>query len=191
VLREEVNGQVQGGVVRFPVKLTSSAMRARFNTKDGQLYLAGLRGWQSNAAKEGGFDRIRYTGAAVTMPTGLHAGPSGMKISFTSPLDKESAENPDNYAVEVWNYKWTSNYGSGEFSTLPDAPGQPKDPKKKNHDPLTVKAAKLSEDGKSVLLEIEGMKPVMQMKITMRIAGADKSAVSYEIYNTIHEISSQ
>jgi len=73
VLKEEVNGQMQGGVVRFPVKFTSSAMRARFNSKDGQLYLSGLRGWQSNAAKEGGFDRVRYTGAPVCMPTGLNA----------------------------------------------------------------------------------------------------------------------
>jgi hypothetical protein len=191
VLKEEVNGQMQGGVVRFPVKFTSSAMRAHFNTKDGQLYLSGLRGWQSNAAKEGGFDRVRYTGAPVCMPTGLNAASKGMRITFTSPLDREAAGNADNYAVEVWNYKWTSAYGSGEYSTLPEQPGQEKDKKKKNHDPLTVKSAKLSEDGRSVFLEIEGMKPVMQMKISFKIASADKSDVRYEIYNTIHELTGQ
>src|SRR6185295_4736375 len=164
VLKEEVNGQMQGGVVRFPVKFTSSAMRARFNTKDGQLYVAGLRGWQSNAAREGGLDRVRYTGAPVCMPTGLNATSKEMKITFTNPLDRETATNPDNYAVEVWNYKWTQNYGSGE-------------------------SAKLSEDGKTVHLEIEGLKPVMQMKISFRLAAADKTPVVYEIYNTIHELS--
>jgi hypothetical protein len=190
VLKEEVNGQMQGGVVRFPVKFTSSAMRARFNTKDGQLYLSGLRGWQSNAAREGGFDRVRYTGAPVCMPTGLNATPKGVKITFTNPLDPERAGSPDSYSVEVWNYKWTSNYGSGEYSTLPDSPEASKDPKKK-HDPLTVKSAKLSEDGKSVFLEIDGMKPVMQMKILMRAAAADKSPATFDIYNTIHELPGQ
>jgi hypothetical protein len=190
VLKEEVNGQMQGGVVRFPVKFTSSAMRARFNTKDGQLYVAGLRGWQSNAAKEGGLDRVRYTGAPVSMPAGLHATAKGMKITFTSPVDPETAADPDRYAVEVWNYKWTSNYGSGEYSTLPE-PAEPSKEKKKSHDPLTVKSAKLSEDGKSVFLEIEGVKPVMQMKISMKISGADKRPMNFEIYNTIHELAGQ
>jgi hypothetical protein len=191
VLKEEVNGQMQGGVVRFPVKFTSSAMRARFNTKDGQLYVAGLRGWQSNAAREGGLDRVRYTGSTVCMPTGLNATPKGMKVTFTSAVDPELASNPENYAVEIWNYKWTSNYGSGDYSTLPDDPAKPKDPKKKTHDPLTVKSAKVGDDGKSVFLEIEGVKPVMQMKITMRIKGADATAANWEIYNTIHELSGQ
>jgi len=180
VLKEEVNGQMQGGVVRFPVKFTSSAMRARFNTKDGQLYVAGLRGWQSNAAREGGLDRVRYTGAPVCMPTGLHATPKGMKITFTAPLDPESAGNAENYAVEVWNYKWTQNYGSAEYSTV--------DPSKKGHDPLTVTAVTLGKDGKSVVLEIAGMKPVMQMKISMRIESAEKAPLKAEIYNTIHEL---
>jgi hypothetical protein len=35
------------------------------------------------------------------------------------------------------------------------------------------------------------MKPVMQMKIQMRAAAADKSPVSFDIYNTIHEIPGQ
>jgi hypothetical protein len=183
VLKEEVNGQMQGGVVRFPVKFTSSAMRARFNSKDGQLYLSGLRGWQSNAAKEGGFDRVRYTGAPVCMPTGLNVTTKGVKITFTNPLDAERAGSADSYSVEVWNYKWTSNYGSGEYSTMADGA--------KKHDPLTVKSAKLSEDGKSVFLEIEGMKPVMQMKIQMRAAAADKSPASFDLYNTIHELPNQ
>ena len=191
VLKEEVNGQAQGGVVRFPVKFTSSAMRARFNTKDGQLYLAGLRGWQSTAAKEGGLDRVRYTGAPICMATGLNAGAKEMKITFTSPVDKEAATNPENYAVEVWNYKWTSGYGSGEYSTLPEPSGPDKEKRKKAHDPLAVKAAKLSEDGRTVHLEIEGLKPVMQMRISCRIAAADKSPVALDIYNTIHELSGQ
>lgn len=49
VLREEVGGTMQGGVPRFPVNFQSGMMRARFSPADGQLYLAGLRGWQTTA----------------------------------------------------------------------------------------------------------------------------------------------
>lgn len=49
VLREEVGGTMQGGVTRFPVNFQSGMMRARFSPADGQLYLAGLRGWQTTA----------------------------------------------------------------------------------------------------------------------------------------------
>src|SRR6185369_2339260 len=112
--------------------------------------------------------------------TGLNATPEGVKSTFTNPLDPERAGTPDSYSVEVWNYNWTWNYGSGEYSTLPDGT--------KKHDSLTVKSVKLSEDGKSVFLEIDGMKPVMQMKILMRAAAADKSPATFDIYNTIHEL---
>ena len=37
-------------------------MRARFNAADGQLYVCGLKGWQTRATKDGIFQRVRYTG---------------------------------------------------------------------------------------------------------------------------------
>src|SRR6185369_4443646 len=39
ILHEEVNGQEQGGAVRFPWHFYSGAMRARFNPADGQLHV--------------------------------------------------------------------------------------------------------------------------------------------------------
>ena len=44
VMKQEVDGLMQGGVVQIPVSFASSAMRARFNQTDGQLYVAGFRG---------------------------------------------------------------------------------------------------------------------------------------------------
>jgi hypothetical protein len=179
VLMEEVGGQKQGGVVKFPVKFTSSAMRARFNPKDGQLYVAGLRGWQTNAGRDGGFDRVRYTGAPVLMPTGLKATKKGVSITFTAPVDPETAKDPERYAVEVWNYKWTSGYGSGEYSTL----GGEAKKKGEGHDPLPVAGVTLSDDGKTVHLELPGIKPVHQMRIQLKLKG-----LSTEIHSTIHAL---
>ena len=44
ILREEVDGVIQGAAVKFPLRFLSGAMRARFNPKDGQLYVSGLKG---------------------------------------------------------------------------------------------------------------------------------------------------
>ena len=82
VMRQEVNGVMQGGVVALPIKLASSAMRGRFNPVDKQLYVAGFRGWQTNAAKESGLQRIRYTGKKVSLPTEMKATKKGLYLSL-------------------------------------------------------------------------------------------------------------
>ena len=61
-------------------------MRGRFNPHDGQLYLAGLRVWQSNGARYGAFHRVRYTGKPAHMPTELNVEKAGIRITFTNPL---------------------------------------------------------------------------------------------------------
>ena len=181
VLKEEVNGQMQGGVVKFPLKFTSSAMRPRFNPVDGQLYNAGLRGWQSNAAKEGGLDRIRYTGKPVQMVSGLKVTKSSVALTFTTTLEKTAAEDLQNYTGERWNYKRTSNYGSPEFSVA--------DPEKKGHDKLDLKSAKLSADGKTVTLEIAGLKPVMQQSIGFKnLKTASGTSLTAQVMHTINAI---
>jgi len=185
VLYEEVNGQVQGGVVKIPAKLTSSAMRPRFNPKDGQLYIVGLKGWQTNAANDGGFNRVRYTGKPVNMPRTLKVTKTGLEIGFTGTLHPSSANDIQNYGIEIWNYKWTHNYGSPETSA---ADGTKDLAKGEGHKSLTIKSAKISEDGKSVKLEVEGMQTVMQMKINAKLTAADGSLINTEIHNTIHNL---
>jgi hypothetical protein len=52
VLQERVGDVPQGGVFKFPFKFDSGAMRPRFSPIDGQLYVAGLKGWQTDGAKD-------------------------------------------------------------------------------------------------------------------------------------------
>ena len=183
VLLDQVDGEYQGGVVKFPFKFDSGVMRARFNDKDGQLYLCGLSVWQSDGPKKGGFYRVRYTGKPVNMPTGLHVTDKGVKITFTGALDPATANDMQNYNLEQWNYKWTGNYGSPEFSVA--------EPEKKGHDKVAIASAKLSADGKSVFLEIPGIKPVMQMKIGINVKATDGSPVKHEIHNSIYKLAKE
>jgi glucose/arabinose dehydrogenase len=180
VLLDKVDGDYQGGIVKFPLKFDSGIMRGRFNERDGQLYLCGLVVWQSNGARKGAVHRVRYTGQPVHMPTKLHATKRGIELTFTSPLDETTATDLANWNIEQWNYRWTSKYGSDQFKvSQPDVKG---------HDVVEVKSVKLSDDKKTAFLEIPAIQPVMQMKIATNFKGADGTPIKQEIWNSIWKL---
>jgi hypothetical protein len=180
VLHEEVDGIRQAATVKFPLKFQSGIMRGRFNPRDGQLYLVGLVVWQSNGSRQGAFQRVRYTGAPVHLPTQLHVRKTGLEITFSAPLEAVTANDLENYSLEQWNYKWTQNYGSPEFSVA--------EPDKKGRDKVTVQSARLGSDQKTVFLEIPDLQPVMQMRIQYRLKAADGTPIVSEIHNTINRV---
>jgi hypothetical protein len=180
VMTEEVDGVTQAGMVKFPLKFQTGLMRGRVNPKDGQVYVGGLRGWQTDGAKDGGFYRVRYTGKPLHTPLELHALKDGLQIEFTGELDVASAADLASYAVEQWNYNYSGNYGSPDLSVI--------DPATKKHDKLEIKSARLAKDKKTVLLEIPGFQPANQMKIKMSLKATDGTAINQEIYHTIHKL---
>ena len=180
VLQERVGDVPQGGLFKFPFKFHSGAMRPRFHPIDGQLYVAGLKGWQTDGAKDSCFQRVRYTGAPVCMPEELHVTDKGITIAFTSALDTASAGDVENYSIEQWNYRWTQSYGSGEYKVS--------DPQEKGHDPVEIKSVSVGTDDKCVTLVIEGLEPVMQMKITLNIKAANGATIPKEIAHTINVV---
>jgi hypothetical protein len=155
-------------------------MRARFNPADGQLYVAGLRGWQTKGSKDGGFFRVRYTGAPLTVQSSLRVTNKGLHIGFTNPVDPKTAADAENYSVEQYNYRWTEAYGSPDF--------KPSDPEKKGRDPVEIKSVKVSPDNRSVFLEIEGLAPVDQMRVKMNLKSADGKDLPGELVNTINVV---
>ncbi len=180
VLQERVNGVPQGGVVQFPFKFDTGAMRARFSPKDGQLYVTGLKGWQTSGAKDSALQRVRYTGKPAYLANELHVTDHGISITFTGPLDTGTASDLGNYSIEQWNYRWTKEYGSAEYKV--SAPDQ------KGHDPVEIKSVKVSDDRKTVFLEVPGLAPVMQQKITMNLKAEDGSPLPKEIAHTINVV---
>jgi hypothetical protein len=180
VMTQHVDDATQGGVVQFPLKFESGIMRGRFHPLDGQLYVCGLKGWQTAGARDAALQRVRYTGRPVHMPREMQVTRDGIQLEFTCALDETSATDDQNYALEQWNYKWTEEYGSPDFSVV--------NPNQKGRDPVAIKSIHPGSDGKSVFLAIPGLKPVMQMKIQFRIKAADGSPIAYEIFNTINRV---
>ena len=180
VLQERVGDVAQGGVVKFPLKFTTGLMRGRFSPVDGQLYTSGLKGWQTNGVKDGAIHRVRYTGKSVTMQETLHVTTQGITIGFTGALDPKSAGDLQNYSIEQYNYLYSGAYGSADYKV--SKPGE------KGTDPVAIKSVKVSADGKTVFLEVPGLKPVEQMRIKMNVKAVDGTRVPDEVCNTINVV---
>ena len=208
VLMEGEGKTLQGGLVKLPLRFLSGVMRARFNPKDGQLYVAGLRGWQTNAAKDACLQRVRYTGEPFNGLLGMKVVKEGLELTFAQPMDAKTAGDAEDYAAQAWNYLWCSNYGSPEYKLADDFDARVKEYNKlrsakkrdgkaiqevfktfvKGRDRVEIKAAKLSADGKTVTLSMPGLKRAMQMNVKMRVKTAAGAPVNLEIYNTVNRV---
>jgi hypothetical protein len=194
VLPSKVGDTMQGGVVKIPVKLQSSAMRARFHA-DGSLFVLGFRGWQTNAPKECAFQRVRYVKEEpVLIPTAQKFTSTGVVLTFDQKIDEELAMDVSSYSVERWKYVRGPQYGSGEFSMdAPDAAAEEnalkaESQKVSKHDAVTVLSAKLLDGGKSVALEIKDMKPAMQLKIGYDLETSDGAVMIGETFSTVKSL---
>lgn len=173
VPHENINGQMQGGMCELPIpQFPTGLIRGRFNPKDGQLYSCGMFAWAGSQHQPGGFYRIRYTGKPAHLPAGLNAIKGGVRITFTDPVDAESAADPGNYRIKVWDLKRTASYGSKHY----------------NERSLKVSSVSVSEDRRQVELIIPDIAPTWGMEIRYALKGANGETVTGNIHNTIHRL---
>ena len=177
-MTQTISDTMQGALAKFPLTFASGVMRARFNAADGQLYVCGLRGWQTTAARDGCFQRVRFTGKAARMPIGWAVTKTGIDLTFTDALDKAAAEDVGNYAIEQFNIRWAAAYGSPELSVV--------DPAKQGRDKVALASAKLKDDGRTVVLTIPGISPVHCHVIKLKIAAADGTPIATTVWGTIN-----
>ncbi|MDF1742791.1 MAG: ThuA domain-containing protein [Gimesia sp.] len=182
-LREVIKGQSQGGTLKLPLDFESGIMRGRFSPVDGQLYVSGMKGWVTNAVQDGCLQRVRYTEKPVNFPIAVKTMQNGISLKFTNPLDRDTAENPDYFAIEQWNYLWSKNYGSPEFRVSA--------PHTEGRDEVEILSTTLMQDQRTVFLELNNVKPVMQMGITYHLNDLSGTKIKQTYYHTINSVSEQ
>jgi hypothetical protein len=175
---EEVKGVMQGGAVKLPLNFVSGMMRIRQHPQDGQIYVVGMRGWQTSGSQPGAFQRVRWTGKPANLPKAVRTLTDALAVTFTDALAKDAA-SADNLVIEAWNYKWSGNYGSPEL--------KPSDGKN-GHDTIAPSSVTLSPDGKTLTIGLPGLKPVDQLKIKYKLETAAGEAISNEIHYTINAV---
>ena len=157
VLRDTHGAVAQGAVVPLPVKFLSGPNRATFRAQDSSLYVAGSTGWQTSAVKDGAVQRVRRTGKPLHSPVAWKQDGASLEFTFAEKLDPAAAADAGSFGVRRWNYRYTQDYGSKEWSVL--------DPKKEGRDEVEVKSAALLPDGKTVRLTLADARPAMQYEL--------------------------
>jgi len=178
-MQEDVDGVMQGAVVAMPFQFKAGLQRLRVNPADGQVYAVGLTGWDAESTdRDGVLSRVRYTGAPAYLLTQTHATTAGVELTFNFDVDAETAGSVANYVVERWNYKWTSNYGSDQYSvSRPDETG---------NDTMRVESAELASDGRTIKLQLADMRPTQQLMVRMDLVAADGTTYNEVVYLTVH-----
>ena len=171
VPHEEVAGQWQGAVCELPMPaFPTGVMRGRF-APDGALYTCGMFAWAGNAAKPGGFYRVRPGKAPAYVPLGIHAATKKLIVTFSDKLDPASMK-PDAFAYKVWHLKRSASYGSTHY----------------DEHPVQIASAELSSDGRSVTLTIPTLTPTQCYELLVKVRGADGTEVIRSLHGTIHAL---
>jgi len=176
MLRDEVDGQLQGAVVPLPGEFRSGVHRGRFSQSDGQLYVTGMQGWGSYTPDGGCFERVRYTGAPVQLPIGIHVHQNGVALTFSASVDPSVASDATSHFAQCWNYRYSGAYGSPEFSSRHFGV--------RGHDVLTISGAHIDSDGKRIFLEIPDLQPVNQLHLRVQT----KEGEFRDLFATVHKL---
>ena len=176
-LRHKVGDLEQAAMVPLNLPFDTGIMRGRVHPLDGQVYVAGLRGWLTTARRAGGLYRVRYTGKPADLPVDFVVTTSGVELRFSDPLDKQSASDLANITAERWNYFYSGAYGSSDYSVT-----HPKEPKR---DTLAITAAKLSADARTLTLGIADMRKSHQLQLNLKLRSTDGRPVDRVLYLTV------
>ena len=168
VFMEKVNGDYQGCVFRFSQGFEGATHRLVWGP-DGALYL-GMIGNPGNWSQQGklwyGLQRMKYNGNAVFEMLAVRAKTNGLEIEFTEPLLEGDGWDVKQYDIKQWWYKPTAEYGGPKM----------------DEEALPVKSATVSNDRKTVFLEIPGLKPLHVVHVQLN--NLPLSELDHEIWTT-------
>jgi len=109
---EKVKGVWQGAAYAFRSGFDCGIIRV-VQGEDGSFFTGETeRGWGSLGPKKQGIERLVWTGETPFEIKEVRAQPDGFVLTFTSPVDRATAENPASYGVSGFTYLWHKEYGS-------------------------------------------------------------------------------
>ncbi len=138
---EVVQGRYQGACFPFRAGFQSGVVGVELSPS-GSLIVGGTnRGWGSRGPKDFSIERLDWTGKIPFEILTMRLAKDGFVLTFTDRVDPSTAGNIASYTLETYTYIYREQYGSPEV----------------DHTKPTIRSAKVSEDGRSVHLVVEGL----------------------------------
>ncbi len=175
VFLEKVDGEYQGACFHFRKGLQSAALNMAF-TADGKSMIVGEsnRGWNSLGTRSFGLERITWNGRMPFEIQKMEARPNGFKLTFTKPIQNQSASSPLSYDMSSYTYTFSSKYGSDEVNSAE----------------VEITEAIVAEDGMSVELICKNLRPGYVHELNAHgVWSTDRSALLHpHAYYTLNRI---
>lgn len=180
ILLDELADTLQGAAYTIPMKMESGTMRLAKNPIDGQLYFAGLTGWQSASTREGSIMRLRHTGEEGLYLIAAKAREGQLLLDFNHPIDSDTLASLKGWRATMWNYRRTSAYGSPKFKvTEPGTAGA---------DDLEITGALLDASGTRLIISVPDLQPCHTLQLDFAVEGKELGAFEGPLYFTIHKL---
>ncbi len=138
---ERVDGVWQGAAFQCTQGLEVGVNRLAWGP-DGSLYAGGIGAggnWNYNGTQFG-LERLVPNDHVTFEMYAMRVTEEGFEITFTKPVDRAWLADPSHYELRSWSYRPTKDYGGPKID-------------ERN---LQVRAARASDDGRVVHLEIDG-----------------------------------
>ena len=174
VMLENVAGQWQGACIPF---IDGQGLRKGNNrlafAPDGSLWVGqAAYGWGG----DNGIQRIVFTGKNPMEVYSMNLRTSGFDLTFTQPVEGNSALNPENYKFQNYYYEYHKKYGSEQM----------------DNKLIPIKNIKLSHDHKKVSLELDNLQPgyVYQLNLGNLKAQSGDTLANHVVCYTLNKLKS-
>ncbi|WP_460958926.1 plastocyanin/azurin family copper-binding protein [Spirosoma litoris] len=112
VALEKVNGEWQGACFPFREGFQSGIIRTVWG-QDGSMFVGMTsRGWAATGKDPYGIQRLVWSGKTPFEMKTITSKPDGFEVTFTLPVDRKTAENPESYSLNSFTYRYHRTYGS-------------------------------------------------------------------------------
>jgi hypothetical protein len=176
VFMEEVNGELQGAIMPLSGGLESGMHRIIVGP-DGSMYLGGigngdLHNWGWMGTKFG-LQRLKPNGKELFEILAVRSRRNGMEVEFTEPISPTF--DPAKIEVLQWWYEPTYDYGCC----------------KRQSTKRVVKDRRISPDGKSLFIEVEGLQAgwVTHIKTSTVKSRTGQNPFFTDVFYTLNAIS--
>jgi hypothetical protein len=137
---EQINGVWQGACYPFREGLATGIMNVEF-APTGQLVAGGFTTntqWPVRGTEPFALQRLDWSGVVPFEVKEINITKDGFRLTFTKPVDRQVAANPENYGITTYTYIYHGAYGSPEV----------------DHTTAKVLRAIPSDDGLTVVLHL-------------------------------------
>ena len=142
VYQEKVNGVYQGACFGFREGFASGVLRMAWGP-DLKLYVGMTnRGWASTGQEPYGLERLEWTGRNPFEIKTINARSNGFLLTFTEPVDRASAANPESYSITDFTYLYHHLYGSPAIDQQERA----------------IYKVEVDQEGLTAILHVEGLR---------------------------------